>query len=253
MARFDCATWRPIGTNTGGRLAPNLGLVLHHAVANGSLYSFFNSPSAQVSAHFWVAQDGRIEQYVDTDVVAWHGMNLNSRYVGVETEGCSAPPHAEPMSDAMVGALANLYGEGMARHGWPNAKAQADGQSGFGFHRMAVNTACPCDVRLNRRDDILRLASGGAPPPSSSAEEGKEMIICSTPSGRGYICVKPDGAVFAYGDAAYHGGANEGHLSPGDRVTDAAYVGAGSGYWLIAKSGAVFAYGDAPFKGRPNG
>ena len=76
------------------------------------LYGFFSNPDARVSAHFWVGQDGTIEQYVDTDVVAWHGMSLNSRYVGVETEGCSAPPHAEPMSGAMVDALARLYAEG---------------------------------------------------------------------------------------------------------------------------------------------
>ena len=111
MARFACATWRPIGANTGGRLSPNLGLILHHAVANESLFTFFNSPSAQVSAHFWVAKDGRIEQYVDTDVVAWHGRNLNGRYVGVETEGCGPAPHAEPMTPAMLDAMVRLYAD----------------------------------------------------------------------------------------------------------------------------------------------
>ena len=106
MPWFDCAIRRPISANTGGTLGPNLGLVLHHAVMNGSGWAFFNSPSAQVSAHFWVLQNGTIEQYVDTNVVAWHGRSLNSRYVGVETEGCTRAPHADPMSEAMVAALA---------------------------------------------------------------------------------------------------------------------------------------------------
>jgi hypothetical protein len=165
MPWFDCAVRRPISANTGGALSPNLGLVLHHAVMNGSGWAFFNSPSAQVSAHFWVLQNGTIEQYVDTNVVAWHGRSLNGRYVGVETEGCTRAPHADPMSEAMVNALARLYAEGARRHGWANALASSDGQRGFGFHRMAVATGCPCDVRLNMRQEILRRAFGGAPIP----------------------------------------------------------------------------------------
>jgi N-acetylmuramoyl-L-alanine amidase/Putative peptidoglycan binding domain len=165
MPWFDCATKRPIGTNTGGVISNNLGLILHHAVGNGSLWAFFNNPSSQVSAHFWVAKSGLIEQYVDTSVVAWHGRSLNSRYVGVETEGCGAAPHAEPMPQAMIDALARIYKEGNRRHGWPYSLASSDGQRGFGFHRMAVNTACPCDVRLNQRQNIMNIAQGQPPGP----------------------------------------------------------------------------------------
>jgi N-acetylmuramoyl-L-alanine amidase/Putative peptidoglycan binding domain len=168
MARVDCAVWRPIAANTGGPLAP-AGLILHHAVANGSLYTFFANPAAQVSAHFWVAQDGTVEQYVDSEVVAWHGMALNASYCGVETEGCTAPPYADPMSEAMVAGLAAVYAEGAARHGWPNALAEKNGQPGFGYHRMEVATGCPCDVRLARRPDILALAFGIAPPAAASS------------------------------------------------------------------------------------
>lgn len=177
MAVFDCAVWRPISANTGGALHP-IGLVLHHAVAEGSLHSFFNSPAAEVSAHFWVARDGTVEQYVDSERVAWHGRDLNGQYCGVETEGCSAPPHAEPMTEPMVAGLAAVYAEGAGRHGWPNALAEQAGQPGFGYHRMpgGVNTACPCDIRLARRPDILALAFGGTtagPPP---APEDDPMI-----------------------------------------------------------------------------
>lgn len=182
MPWFDCAIRRPIGANTGGIISTNLGLVLHHAVANGSLWSFFNNPSAQVSAHFWVSKTGVIEQYVDTSVVAWHGRDLNSRYVGVETEGCTqGPAYAEPMPDAMRDGLARIYAEGNRRHGWPNALASANGQPGFGFHRMAVNTACPCDVRLHKRQEILNIAFGGPitpptpePPPK---KEDEDMLL----------------------------------------------------------------------------
>lgn len=183
MPWFDCAVKRPISANTGGVISSNLGLVLHHAVANGSLYGFFNNPGAQVSAHFWVAKSGLIEQYVDSSVVAWHGRQLNSRYVGVETEGCtSGPAYAEPMTDEMAASLARIYAEGAARHGWVNALANADGQRGFGYHRMAVNTACPCDIRLSRRQDILKRAFGPIKP-QPEPEPPKKKIIQGTGDG----------------------------------------------------------------------
>jgi hypothetical protein len=168
VAWFACATRRPIGANTGGIIGDNRGLLLHHAVMNGSGWALFNNPATRASAHFWVFKDGRIEQYIDSAVVAWHSGNGNGNawYCGVETEGCAAPPHAEPMTEPMVAALARLYAEGARVHGWPNALIGSVGPRGFGFHRMASSTACPCDVRLNRRPEILNRAFGGGGQPA---------------------------------------------------------------------------------------
>jgi len=168
MARFACATWRPISVNYGGNVAGYLGAILHHQGGNGGLYGWFNNPSAKVSAHFWIGKNGQIEQYVDTSRQAWHGMSLNSRYVGVETEGCPPNNPTEALTQAQVNAFGRLYAEGARVHGWPNALANADGQRGLGYHRMAVNTACPTQSRLNRRPDILKIAFGGSAPPSTS-------------------------------------------------------------------------------------
>ena len=152
MAIFDCAEWKPV-QNHGGAMNRSMGLLLHHAVANGSLYGWFNNPASQVSAHFWVSKTGLIEQYVDSEEVAWHAMQMNDNYCGVETEGCVQGPD-----------------EGNIWHGWPNQLANSDGETGFGFHRMGVQTGCPCDIRLNKRSDILAKAFGSAPvtPPSPS-------------------------------------------------------------------------------------
>lgn len=167
MAWFDCATKRQISTNLGGNLSSQRGLVLHHQAGNGSLYSFFNNPASKVSAHFWVGKNGTIEQYVDTARVSWHGRDLNSNWVGVETEGCPGGKD-EDLTEAQIAALARLYAEGARRHGWPNQLASSNGGRGFGYHRMAVNTACPCDRRLNKRSEILKRAFGGAASPPSS-------------------------------------------------------------------------------------
>lgn len=178
MARFSCAIWRPISTNIGGNIVNNLGLVLHHQAGNGSLYNFFNNPASQVSAHFWVSKTGVIEQYVDTTRVAWHGRSLNSYYIGVETEGCATSPYAEPFTDAQIQALARIYSEGRDKHGWINALANTQGQKGFGYHRMAVNTGCPCDVRLNKRQSILNIAFSVSPPkPPAPTKEGDSVFI----------------------------------------------------------------------------
>jgi len=183
MPWFDCATRRPINANTGGTISNNLGLILHHAVMDGSGWNLFNNPATQASAHFWIFKNGAIEQYVDSSVVAWHGKSLNTNYCGVETEGCATSPHAENMTPPMVDALARLYAEGNRRHGWQNALINQQGQRGFGYHRMAVQTACPCDVRLNRRQEILDKAFGTPvePEPEPEPEEDDEMglIICA--------------------------------------------------------------------------
>lgn len=212
MARFDCATWRPISANIGGRISPNIGLVLHHAVMNGSCWALFNNPATQASAHFWVSQAGLIEQYVDSDTVAWHGKSLNGTYCGVETEGCGSSPHADPMTDAMVAALGRLYAEGNRRHGWAYALAESAGQPGFGYHRMpgGVATACPCDVRLARRPDILNAARGGASPlPPEPEPEEPEMILIQRGTG---------------GTAMYDGAVKRSIM---DGTSLAAYKGAG--------------------------
>jgi hypothetical protein len=209
MPWFDCATRRQISANIGGTLSPNRGLVLHHQAGNGSLFGFFNSPSAKVSAHFWVSKSGVIEQYVDTNVVSWHGRDLNGTWVGVETEGCPLNPGGqtakdEPMTEAMVAALARLYAEGARRHGWPNRLSSSISTSGFGFHRMAVNTACPCDVRLNMRTEILRRAFGGAATPTPpTPQTGGDMTAAVKLWGKNpeayMACIGTDNRVYYAG------------------------------------------------------
>jgi len=191
MAWFSCATPKPITTNTGGTLSPNIGCLIHHAVTDSStLYPRFNDPSSQVSAHFYITQSGHIEQYVDTSVVAWHARDLNVNYVGVETQGCATPPYADPMSDAMIDAFATLYSEGMARHNWPAILCEQKGMHGFGYHRLPGSdnapggrfpTGCPCDLRKNNRQTILNRITNPTPapkppPPTPPPPEIEDLI-----------------------------------------------------------------------------
>lgn len=198
MARFSCAAWRPISTNIGGSLSPNLGVFMHHQAGNGSLFAFFNNPRSQVSAHFWIGKQGQIEQYVDTSQVAWHARQANTRYVGVETEGCPGG-RDEPFTEAQIDAFARLFAEGMRRHGWPAQLANQEGQRGFGYHRMAVNTACPCQMRLEKRGEIIRRATGTSsqPPPQPPPQEvDLDMVVLTQAPNGGWVVLDMASATY---------------------------------------------------------
>jgi hypothetical protein len=254
VARFSCAAWRPIGTNIGtGTLVP-IGALMHQQVGDGSLYGYFNNPAAQVSAHFWVAKSGLVEQYVDTDApgasIAWHAKHLNGSYVGVECEGY--PDQA--LTSAQLDGFAAIMAEGNARHGWPLMLVEAAYGRGLGYHRMTggVNTACPSQLRVDQRAEILIRAGGGdfAVPPTPEAKRRSRNMIASTDTGNGYWCVTPDGAVYTFGDAVFAGQGFDPDLITGEVV---GIAGKGNdGYWLFASDGGVLAFGSAEYMGRPD-
>ncbi|MBY8876546.1 N-acetylmuramoyl-L-alanine amidase [Streptomyces sp. PLK6-54] len=83
----------------------------------GSIQEFQN-PAAVASAHYLVAEDGRVTQMVQTKDEAWHAANktVNMHSIGVEHEGYAMKAgswYAEPEYDssaALVKYLANKFG-----------------------------------------------------------------------------------------------------------------------------------------------
>ena len=155
---------------------------MHHAVANGSLYNVFNG-SRQAWTDFWIAKDGRCEQYVDTAMTSWGNgnSNANQRGISVETEGCGAAPHAEAMTEPMIATFARLLAWANRTHGIPLRRTDDYNVPGFGYHRMRGGpaTGCPCDTRLKMRDEIIRRAQGQAPstptPPPADSDHATGM------------------------------------------------------------------------------
>jgi hypothetical protein len=225
---------------------------MHQQVGNGSLHGYFSNPANEVSAHFWVAKDGTVEQYVDSSAVAWHAKHLNVTYCGTECEGYPD----EALTPAQCDGFAAIMAEGAARHGWALRLADAAGQPGLGYHRMpgGVNTACPSQLRVDQRALILELAqTGGAAPPTTqpTRRKGRNMIA-ATSTGNGYWTTTSDGAIGAFGDAQYAEGAFSPDLTqPGVEVVGIEGHGT-DGYWLLASDGSVFAFGSAEFYGRPD-
>jgi hypothetical protein len=222
-----------------------------------SLGSYFAGSSSGVSSHTGIDDTpNTVGEYVHRGDKAWTQANANP--YSVASELCAFAAWDRPTWLAHPQMLANTTAwlqEECAAFGIPFVRigadaAQSGGRGVCGHVDLGQAGGGHWDPGPDFPWDVVM---GGTAPPAPDDEEDKEMIICSTPSGGGYIAVKPDGSVFAYGDAQYLGGANQaGNLSSGDKVTDAAYVGKGAGYWLIAKSGSVFAYGDAQYLGGPN-
>jgi hypothetical protein len=164
MARWSQAAWKPV-KNWSGSLRP-IAVTLHHQYGNGSLQQFFNGPQ-QTSAHFWIAKNGRAEQYVDTAHRAWHGIAHNNYGIGVETEGCARNEGDRPMTDAQLNTFAALMRWAKATHGIPLRLSEDVKQAGLNYHRCKGGpaTACPCSIRVNQRAEILRRAGGATAPP----------------------------------------------------------------------------------------
>jgi hypothetical protein len=75
--------------------------------------------------------------------------------------------------------------------------------------------------------------------------------MAATPDGGGYDLVTSTGAVYAFGDATYQGGANTlAHLNA--PIVGMSIDPTTGGYWLAGSDGGVYAYG-APFEGSAGG
>ena len=127
-------------------------IILHHtACLIDAATARFQTPGTQVSAHFGVAQDGTIRQYVALTDTAYHSgyYAINQRSVGVEHE--SGPVGQDFFTDAQYLASGQLLRQIAAHFGfavdiahvWPHSRVTA--------------TACPGVL------DRMRLISGGLP------------------------------------------------------------------------------------------
>lgn len=111
------------GARNGGQ---PVSLVVLHYTAMGSVEAALDrlcDPDCEVSAHYVIAQDGRVFQLVEESARAWHAGagawagagDVNSRSIGIELDNDGAGPFADPVMGALEGLLADI----MKRHGLP--------------------------------------------------------------------------------------------------------------------------------------
>lgn len=138
MARMTGTAWKPIAHNYTKRKTAKRRVILHVAESEStSIHGWFNNPAARSSSHFYVARDGSIEQYVDTDYIAWTSGQGNTDSIGIETQGRSVGE----WTDAQCAALARIIAWAHKEHDVPlrlmaSSKSSEDG---IGWHRLGVD------------------------------------------------------------------------------------------------------------------
>ncbi len=155
--RCPFATWLPITANynTGGMSPDIRGFVPHCQVGNGSLQAFFSNPATQASAHFWISKTGTLEQYVDTQDMAWAEAAGNPYFWSCEFEGQVDEPMTSQQLDMGGRLIAWLYG----LHSFPLVvNTSPDGQgitphyaggAAWGGH------SCPGPLRFQQFDELI--------------------------------------------------------------------------------------------------
>jgi len=252
--------WEPVVSHSGTMNA-HMGLVLHVQEGNGDPLPWFSSPANQASSTWWVAKNGTLVQYVDSDLIAWAQASYNGVYNSVETEGYAT----EPLTDAQVLTLARLYVWGHNVYGWPLSVIDTPGLHGFITHGdLGVpgggHTGCPGDLRKAQRSAVMYLANlviNPKPVPSLPKPLGVQMIARSADNKGGYWIIKPDGSVWSYG-AGYYGGLNAGAPVGGGAMKGAGEVAiaiesspTGKGYAILSSAYNLFCFGDFQYQGHP--
>jgi hypothetical protein len=230
----------------------------------------FHNPAIQLSAHFGVAKDGTIIQWVDTDHIAFAQKNGNwppIAYISTEFEGFDT----EPLTDLQIQSGARIAAWCSVQHGFPLHLVD-HGQPGLTTHCHYPsfasdpdwgNHSCPGPIRGAQLPQIAFVAALSLQQPPQPNPTPKNLPLwyppispvnmCLTASGKGAWLLGADGSVWTYGDAPYCGGANQhrsGSASPwfGDRVAcaielpDAAGQAAGYQYLIVATTGEKYGF-----------
>lgn len=159
-------------------------VILHSAAGRGSLHQFFLK-SSNLESHFWVAEDGRIEQYIDTAVRADANLKANSFAVSIETE--SSPQATERWGPAQAAAIVKLLGWICDEHRIPKRLVPSWDGSGIGYHIQfgapgpwtPVNKSCPGPARIEqaRNEIIPTVARGGVAPQPPKNPDPQELTM----------------------------------------------------------------------------
>lgn len=133
------------------------GVVMHTAVSSGtSLFTFFNGRSAGVEAHFYIREDGTVEQYVDTakradcqlDGNSWVKNGTRYGFLSIESWD-GGHPETTPWNGNQVTAIVKLIAWMISVHNFPAVKATGPQGTGIGFHAQFTTPASSTALTWN--------------------------------------------------------------------------------------------------------
>lgn len=162
------------------------GLGLHHN-AGVDAWREASNPNRQVSANYWIANDGTIIPNIDEARRAWTsgaigypaGANADHRNITVEVsnspEGVQSGTWA--ISDVAMKSLIELIADVFRRYGLGPVTRGAN--RGVGVHQDWVPTACPGPYIMENLPHIIvaaeALRSGGSSSGGDAEEEDEDM------------------------------------------------------------------------------
>jgi hypothetical protein len=155
MAKYPPAIQKPVDRYKPGGPnhvpMPDPGrFCLHTAVSSGdSLFALFNTPGNPV-AHFYVREDGKVEQYVDTGTRA--SPNLDGNHDTIAVESWDDAGKRQTWTDAQVEACAKLAVWVHEKHGIPLDPCDASpGSRGVTWHRKGIDGDFPAGLLSGRK------------------------------------------------------------------------------------------------------
>lgn len=271
MAFYPNADKSIIGNSGGSYLGGPFKGVFHTtegSSASGAISAFKKNNSWP---HFLVGYDGKVWQFVDTNVSARALRNLSG---GVETNRDSAiqievvgfvskPDAGHPQAQidsikALMRWIESTHGVKSQGPGRPFATKYGQNNLRFtGAEWDSFNAWCGhCHVPENDHYDGLILTDFNLllPPPGYTVPASYftevPIVPFSVPRSQGgFIVVGQDGGVFAFDGAPFYGSM----YGTGAHVIAGTWTPSGNGYWLLGDDGGVFSFGDAVYHGGLNG
>lgn len=141
-------------SKTQPRIAPRIAIA-HSAAGKGSLYGYWLTGST-LECHFWISEEGVIEQYMDTQVRADANYKANDFAISIETE--SSVSATERWNPKQAAALIKLTDWICKAHGIPRSLTKTWDGSGLGYHIQfgapgqwtPVSKSCPGPARIGQ-------------------------------------------------------------------------------------------------------
>ncbi|MCK9896860.1 peptidoglycan-binding domain-containing protein [Frankia sp. AgB32] len=129
---YPPANYRPV-SNRSPEPSEQSPIVLNQG-STGSLYRLFNRPSQNISAHLWLSQNGRVEQYIPFDETAWPPIPDGPPKIYCILEG----EREDLLTISQQWRLSELLRWGQAELGWPLTNID-----GSDISRTGTTGACP--------------------------------------------------------------------------------------------------------------
>lgn len=228
------------------------------ALTYQSLGSYFANPNSQVSSHTGIDDTpGVIGEYVARTSKAWTQANANPYSVAAELCAFAAWTSADwAQHPVMLDNCAAWIAEEAAAFNIPirklnSAQAQGGVAGVCGHLDLGTLGGNHWDPGYNFPWNLVISKAQGTQTTIPASTKGQKMIA-ATESGDGYWIVKPDGAVYAFGDAQFHGGPNAPNVIPAGQQIVGIAGKSNDGYWVVGSDGSVYAYGSVQFYGRPD-